>query len=107
MKSIFKGGVILNTIILIYLIIIIFLQLIGKINYGHGLGDLFDLMFIVGVVIIQFLLIVIISRKTNNSRELLLFILGLFFLFIAIYITWEFTLGRGGEYRWNGYIFIA
>ncbi len=82
------------------------LAIIGVINFGHGLGNLVYILFLGLVVITQLILTAIINRKsTDNSKYTWLLILATIFLAIAAQITWEFTFGRGAEYKWNGYIF--
>ena len=104
MTSLIKYGKPLNGILLTYFFLIILLNLVGKISYGHGLGDLFYLIGAILVTTIQLVMTIILNRQKRDGKIFL--ITSAFFLFIAIYLTYKFTLGRGIEHSWNGNIFI-
>ena len=107
MKFKIKSSIVINWLILVYLISIVILAINGKITFGHGLGDLFYILGISLGILAQLILNLIFSRKKFLSkRDQSNWIIGILFLGIAILVTYEFTLGRGPEYKWNGEILI-
>lgn len=92
-----------NLTILIYLSTVLIFSWTGFIAYGHGLGDIIYAGLLIGVVIIHGIATWIITKsKSILVKQILFWITGVIFLLIAIYYTYEFTIGRGGEYSWNG-----
>ena len=95
-----------NGTILCYILLVGLLQLIGKIRFGHGLGDLFHLIFIAILILFHLGLTLLTKHKVKlEKRHIWYFILGTIFLIIAIKLTWDFTYGRGIESKWDGHIF--
>ncbi len=94
-----------NWTIFFYLTFVTILTYQGKIYFGHGLGDLLYL-YLTGFLATTQLIILLISTR-QNFRTITLLLWGTFFLLTAIYITWQFTLGRGSEFPWNGNIFFS
>ena len=95
-----------NWLIFGYLLLVTILTSISKITYGYGLGDLFYFFVCSLFVISQLAVTIFIYRKQKiqNKRSAFYFC-GTFFLLMAVYLTYKFTLGRGSEYIWNGDIF--
>ena len=95
-----------NWIVLIYLLIVAVLTFNSNITYGHGIGDLIYLIVLGVLVILQLIITIIIYReqriKFNPTK---FYLCGTVFLFIALFYTWKFTIGRGSEFIWNGNIF--
>lgn len=102
-----KQSVICNWVILAYLFSIVVIALNDKITFGHGLGDMFYLLEIsLGIVSHAFLILIFSKKKFSKHRNKLNWITGFIFFLFAVFITYEFTFGRGGEYPWKGNIFI-
>lgn len=92
-----------NLTVLTYLFLVLFLQFEGAIQYGHGLGDFFYSIYAGAAFCIQLILTAVFERKNLQAKAFL--ITTVVFLAIALHLTWRFTLGRGPENSWNGYIF--
>ena len=98
-----KIAKIYNWTIFFYLTAVTILTYQGNIYFGYGLGDLFYL-YLTGLLATVQLVILLISTR-QKFRKTTLFLWGTIFLLTAIYITWQFTTGRGSEFPWNGNIF--
>jgi len=95
-----------NLSVLIYLTVVLVFSWTSIIAYGHGLGDIVYAGGLIGIVLIHALATWVISIVKSISIKSISFgVIGTIFLLIAIYYTYEFTVGRGGEYRWDGNIF--
>jgi len=103
MTMTFKYGKTFNYIVLTYFVLVILLTLVGKISFGHGLGDLLVLIYIGAATLIQGVLTLIFIRRQLNDKFHL--VTAIIFLCIATYVTYRFTFGRGVEHSWDGYIF--
>ena len=103
MTTTFKYGKTFNYVVLTYLVLVILLTLAGKITFGHGLGDLLVLIYITATTLVQGILTLVFTRRKLNDKFYLL--TAIIFLVIATYVTWRFTLGRGVEHSWDGYVF--
>lgn len=93
----------INLGILIYLFVILIFSWTSIIAYGHGLGDIIYAGGLIGIVMVH-AITTWITTKTNSTlvKQILFWILTVIFLIIAILYTYKFTIGRGGEYSWNG-----
>lgn len=100
-----KIAKIYNWTILFYLTAVTILTFRGNIYFGNGLGDLFYL-YLTGLLATAQLVFLLISQR-QKFRLTTLFLFGTVFLLMAIYITWQFTTGRGNEFPWNGNIFYS
>ena len=101
-----KIGLTYNWIVLVYLILVSLLTLNGNISYGSGLGDVVYLIACGFLACIQLVATIIIVRQQKGQYHPKVFYLcGTIFLFIALFLSWKFTLGRGPEYSWNGNVF--
>lgn len=80
--------------------IIAYLNINGKITFGHGLGDLFYLTFL--VVISTVLSFLFLSEKFLGAR----FVVFVVMLLVLLFIILKLTLYRGPEYSWNGRLFL-
>ncbi len=72
----------------------------GKVAFGHGLGDIFFLLFLWGLTIIY-----LIAFLINRNKSTRLFITNILLTIPMIWIVLTATIWRGGEYSWNGEIF--
>ncbi len=108
MKTVDRIGKIVNWIVLAYLIGITILSWIGKITYGYGLGDLFYVFPSSALTLVHLIVILaLIYRKREKAEKGLALLVGIIFLLIAVWFTYEFTIGRGVEYKWNGKVFYG
>ncbi len=82
---------------ILILIIIVILNVMNYITYGHGLGD----VYIDIVIIFSILFIWLIYTITKVNIKL---IMTIYFLLLVL-IIFKITLYRGSEYKWNGNIF--
>ncbi len=96
-----------NWIVFGYLSLVTLLTFNGNIAYGHGLGDLVYFILSGILALTQLTVTLVIYHKQKRQLNWTAFYLcGTLFLLAAIFLTWKFTLGRGGEYSWNGNIFF-
>ena len=99
MNQLFK---ILLTLTGMFFLVITFLMLGGKLEYGYGLGDLFFLYIqFAWLIVLIVSLILTIKRKLEFSAK----ISGLFsliLLFSVLISIKGFTVDRGSVYPWNG-----
>jgi hypothetical protein len=51
------------------------------------------------------MILIVQNNAGEKLKHILLLVLGMIFITIDLYLIWSFSLGRGSEYRWNGYIF--
>jgi hypothetical protein len=91
---------ILNVATLTIGIILIVLTANDRVTYGHGLGDLFYLIGLVMIVLIQSIALLRVSNKK--------FQLGIGVFTILLYSTfiYKLSIGRGIESPWNGQIIM-
>lgn len=82
------------------------LLVIGKITSGHGLGDLFYLYSLIGLLSLIGVSLVIISRCEERKVGFYRIILFVFCILILVYFIYSFSIGRGPEKSWNGDMFI-
>jgi hypothetical protein len=86
---------------------VIGLCLSGNISFGHGMGDVTYLFTLIVSTIIYLVLIRAINRKEDvPKKEAYNLIVATVFLFIALSITYKFTIGRGPENSWNNTLAI-
>ena len=80
------------------------------ITFGHGLGDLYELMFLIVISIILFIFYFILFKIFKNKSSKILSLLKIiYYLCMTSIIVWfslQLTLFRGSEYKWNGDIFF-
>lgn len=81
-------------------VLVIILSLQGRITFGHGLGDLFYMIFI---VIAGLMIGLLLFKKDFEHFRVILLILALFLL---VFMSLKLTVFRGPEYKWNGKILI-
>ena len=90
---------------LLWFSLIVFLNLKGEIGFGHGLGDLYYLIFIVFLTILfLFFYLRIIRKYLDNKRMIYLFIVFLFITVVSFSL--KLTLLRGPEFPWDGNLFL-
>jgi hypothetical protein len=104
MTSQFKYARILNGIVLTYFTTLLLLELVGHITFGHGLGDLYYLIFVASAVAAHSITTLILHRQRLSEHWFM--VTAVVFLLLVIFVTYKFTLGRGPEYKWDGNVFI-
>jgi hypothetical protein len=93
---------IISKLILTYLILISILTLFGLLKFGHGMADF---MYYISVWLATIMQISHYRKIKDGNRKDWLFQIIIFALF-ALFITYKVTIGRGGEYPWNGELLI-
>jgi len=73
----------------------------GKIAFGHGLGDIFNIILLWGLTLIYLIYVLLFVSKLK-FESITLLIHNLMFTFFTIWICLEATIWRGSEYKWNG-----
>jgi uncharacterized protein YhhL (DUF1145 family) len=96
----------LHWIIGIFWLLVLYFGLNDSIAFGHGLGDIIYILFIIAIAILHAvaLLLIYVQQKKGrwkNASKVAAIIFGL----LAIWIAYSFTFGRGGEFSWNGQVF--
>ena len=95
--------IIINKIILWVLVGLCILTIIGLLNFGHGLGNILYFPPIIlatgGHIIITIRLI----KRNNNKYWIPIIIIS---SLVCIGIIYKATIGRGGEFSWNGEMFF-
>lgn len=93
---------IINKAVLWLLIVLCILSILGLLNFGHGLGNIFYILFIMIAIVVHVVLAWLL-RKSADSYYCLPIIIG---LIVCSCILYKATLGRGPEFAWNGDIFF-
>ena len=83
---------------------VVFLNFKGDIAFGHGLGDLYYLIFIIFLTVLSLIFYVRIKKNFDNKKMIYLFIVYL--IVIVVSFCLKLTLFRGGEYPWDGKVFM-
>lgn len=104
MNKLFKGILLFS---ICFFVVVILLSFGGMLGFGYGLGDLkYDFYLIIltiGLIIAYFLL-----KSIDFQNKIGIGIAGITVLFIFITLTmYLFTIGRGPEFKWDGYIFLS
>jgi hypothetical protein len=94
----------LNKITLCLLSVLCILSITGYLNFGHGLGNLFLILPVILLTLLHLFITLYLLRKKDNSLWLPMI---LFFGITCFYIIYKSTLGRGGEFAWDGNIFFV
>jgi FtsH-binding integral membrane protein len=81
------------------------LNLNANITFGHGLGDIYYLLFLLFLVIIVSIIFFKTARHINRPSAAIFFLL--FVLAIIFVVTLKLTIYRGPEYPWNGKFFLT
>ncbi len=90
---------------LLWFSFVVFLNLKGDIAFGHGLGDLYYLIFLVSLTILSLIFYLrIIKGYLANKKMIYLFIVYL--IVIVVSFSLKLTLFRGAEFPWDGNIFL-
>ncbi len=71
----------------------------GLLNFGHGLGNI---VYFPPIIIFTILHILLTRKLTKRNNNLYWFPMIIIFSIICILIIYKATLGRGGEFSWNG-----
>lgn len=89
-----------NRILLTSFLLLSLLGVLGKLAFGHGIGDL---LYYILMWLTSLAFVILFIYKKKLSLPLLISITTLF-VFILLYLIYSMTFGRGPEYRWNGSI---
>ncbi|MCD1116755.1 hypothetical protein [Chryseobacterium turcicum] len=93
----------INTFILRLLIGLCILTLIGLLNFGHGLGNIIYFPPIILATVAHILITRRLNKKNNDKYWFPLILIN---SIICLSIIYYATLGRGGEFNWDGRIFF-
>lgn len=93
----------LNRIVLWILIGICILTIVGLLNFGHGLGNIIYFPPIILATVAHIVITRRLNRKNNNKYWLPLIMIS---SLISLTIVYYATLGRGGEFSWDGRVFF-
>lgn len=93
----------LNLLVLIYMAFVTITALLGKIVFGHGLGDIFYIGICITLVVVHTIATRLISKYYKEPMAFLT--CGIIALVFACLITYKFTFGRGLENSWDGNVF--
>ncbi len=89
----------------LFCIIVIVMMFAGYITFGMGLGDLAVVILLAALAIgIGGFYFAIRKQDFTKYKVATCIIVSICVLMVA-YTVYEFTLGRDGEYRWNGCVF--
>ena len=90
----------------LYFILITNWTIHGTVNYGIGLGALF-FYYLTFFFSFFYSLVFMISFKGKKKRWIgnSVYILTIIGVLVALWVTYNFTFGRGSESPWNGVIF--
>lgn len=94
----------LNSIVLWILIGICILTILGLLNFGHGLGNIVYFPPIILATLVHIFITRRLNKKNNNKYWLPLIIIN---SIICLSIIYYATLGRGGEFSWDGRMFFV
>ena len=92
-----------HIIFVLWALLLLGLNLNGNISFGHGLGDIYYLIFLVLFVSIMMLIGIKSFKKMSALGQVvfLIFQLGGIALFML-----QLTIIRGPEFSWNGRLFL-
>ncbi len=90
---------------LLWVSIVVFLNFKGDITFGHGLGDLYYLIFIVSLTILSLIFYVRIN-KGNFANKKMIYLFIVYLIVIVVSFCLKLTLFRGAEFPWDGNIFL-
>lgn len=93
----------INKIVLGTLIGLCILSTIGLLNFGHGLGDIVYIVPIILTTITHLVLTIVSSKRNYNGFYVPASII---FGLLCCLIFYKATIGRGGEFSWDGSIFF-
>ena len=87
----------------LFVCMVTFFVIKGVFTFGHGLGDLYYLIGLIGFLVIAIVLRVRYFKKIEIRVELF-FITSIWV--VIIFIILKLTIYRGAEYLWNGRFFL-
>lgn len=90
-------------LVVIYSILVVILVMIGKLSFGHGLGDLY---YIIELVIFLCFIILLNSIKHKINYSFFKYFILLLSVIIILYFSLKLTIYRGVEKPWDGNVFI-
>ncbi|HNP53294.1 MAG TPA: hypothetical protein PKK69_01710 [Ferruginibacter sp.] len=101
-----RNGLWMNVGVWVYLLLVFYFSLNDRIAFGHGLGDLIYIFYLLAAVVLQGLFFVLIYFMQKRSRwPHAHWVAAACFGLLACWITYSFTWGRGAEFLWNGQVF--
>ena len=80
---------------------IIILLVLGKITFGHGLGDVFYLFYLLLLMLINAIMVVLIRKKPEYIN-----VITAINIIVFIYYILKLSILRGVENSWNGSFFV-
>jgi uncharacterized membrane protein len=96
----------LYIIYLIYSVLVIICAINGPLTFGYGLGDIFSLF----MICVSHIPILYLIFAKNKIRDKIIYfwnsIVAILIILIIVYWTLHLTLLRGGEFPWDGNIFL-
>jgi len=96
-----------NIILLVIQITILILSTTSSITFGHGLGDLVYLFWLLLSIITHVVLIIFLSRiKDENRKKFSMRVITFVFLATTSYLMYKASIGRGSEHPWKGELFV-
>jgi len=91
----------------IFFILVILLSFSGTLTFGHGIGDMAYILFLIFWTLAIGAIYKYTKRVDFNSRKSLS-VLIVFVLFLSVFYTVDqFTFDRGPEFRWDGHILLS
>lgn len=99
-----KGIRIIYWLFILWSVLLAVLNLNANIVFGHGLGDVYYLLFLLFFVIV--ISIINFNKIGNTNKQVTATLLLIFMLVIVIAFTLKLTIYRGPEYPWNGRLFV-
>jgi hypothetical protein len=94
---------VVNQIILTTLIVLCSLTLIGLLNFGHGLGNIIYFPPIILATVGHIMITRRLTKANNNDYWIPIIVIS---FLICLAIIYKATIGRGGEFSWNGEVFF-
>lgn len=90
---------------LFWFLLVVFFNLNGNISFGHGLGDLYYLLFIVFLTVLA-LVFYLRMLKPPLAGKTAVFLFVAYLIAIVISFSLKLTLYRGPEFPWNENLFL-
>lgn len=75
-----------------------------RLTYGVGLGGWF---YIIKSTLAFIIFLILINIKKINKNKVSKRTITTFLYLVILFFVYSLTLGRGGEYRWNGKVFMV
>ena len=89
----------------IALLICLAFSLMGKLHFGHGLGDLAYVFFLLVASTVAVISNLIFTVKGKSVSSRIALIINTVTFLVLLYFIYSFTLGRGPLSYWDGTVF--